>query len=304
MLKCTNSRDIRPLRGRISLELLHFRSKGTKAPGPGVVPVDHGPVLGNPFPSPPWGRGWRATGVVISRGEKGAPRSACRGGEGVDSRGRGGNHEGRASLSLHAFSCSERRANPESARTSPHANGRRTSCSADLFCRSAVLPPYQGKAADLQDRSALPRFDVALITSLSSLLSYGGIKPPRRARRRRPFCSTLGWSSTEVSVCALRTVRRAGRMPAVPARTMPALQASPALLVGVDGLSAARREWFARLYAAARHGDATLGASACPSFSPRWAGILSDLNAYTSGPRLRLTKVIINMYTHLVDNSR
>ena len=34
-------------------------------------------------PSPPWGRGWIASGALISRGEKGAPRSACRGGEGV-----------------------------------------------------------------------------------------------------------------------------------------------------------------------------------------------------------------------------
>ena len=38
------------------------------------------------MPSPPWGRGSRR-GVFISRGEKGAPRSACRGGEGVKSRG-------------------------------------------------------------------------------------------------------------------------------------------------------------------------------------------------------------------------
>ena len=37
----------------------------------------------NSHPSPPWGRGWRATGAFISRREKGAPRSACRGGEGV-----------------------------------------------------------------------------------------------------------------------------------------------------------------------------------------------------------------------------
>ena len=43
--------------------------------------------------SPPWGRGWRATGVVISRGEKGAPRSACRGGSGVNNHGHCGNHE-------------------------------------------------------------------------------------------------------------------------------------------------------------------------------------------------------------------
>ena len=35
------------------------------------------------LPSPLWGRGWLATGVLISRGEKGAPRSACCGGEGV-----------------------------------------------------------------------------------------------------------------------------------------------------------------------------------------------------------------------------
>jgi len=34
-------------------------------------------------PSPPWGRGWLATGAFISRAEKGAPRSACCGGEGV-----------------------------------------------------------------------------------------------------------------------------------------------------------------------------------------------------------------------------
>src|SRR5208283_4049724 len=34
-------------------------------------------------PSPPWGRGWTAAGVLTSRGGKGAPRFACRGGEGV-----------------------------------------------------------------------------------------------------------------------------------------------------------------------------------------------------------------------------
>ena len=59
-------------------------------------------------------------------GREGGPRSACRGGEGVNNRGHGRNHEGRASLSRYAFSCSEGRANPESARTSPHANGHRT----------------------------------------------------------------------------------------------------------------------------------------------------------------------------------
>jgi hypothetical protein len=40
-------------------------------------------VHANSPPSPPWGRGWRATGAFISRGERGAPRSAGRGGEGV-----------------------------------------------------------------------------------------------------------------------------------------------------------------------------------------------------------------------------
>ncbi len=39
---------------------------------------------GNLLPSPLWGRGWLASGVLISRGGKGAPRLACRGGEGVE----------------------------------------------------------------------------------------------------------------------------------------------------------------------------------------------------------------------------
>jgi hypothetical protein len=34
-------------------------------------------------PSPPWGRGWRATAAFTRRGETGAPSFACRGGEGV-----------------------------------------------------------------------------------------------------------------------------------------------------------------------------------------------------------------------------
>ncbi len=40
-----------------------------------------------PRPSLPWGREWIASGAFISRCEKGAPRSACRGGEGVHRRG-------------------------------------------------------------------------------------------------------------------------------------------------------------------------------------------------------------------------
>ncbi len=39
---------------------------------------------GNLLPSPLWGRGWLASGVLISRGGKGAPRLACRGGEWVE----------------------------------------------------------------------------------------------------------------------------------------------------------------------------------------------------------------------------
>ena len=114
----------------IALHAARTKRQGRKSaekaePFPGVstfrskLKIPRGGRLGmNFYPSPPWGRGWRATGVLISRGETG---------EGVNNRERGGNHEGRGSLSHHAFSCSERRANPESARTSPHANGHRTS---------------------------------------------------------------------------------------------------------------------------------------------------------------------------------
>ena len=35
-------------------------------------------------PSPLWGRGWTATRALTSGGGQGAPRSACRGGEGVE----------------------------------------------------------------------------------------------------------------------------------------------------------------------------------------------------------------------------
>ena len=81
------------------------------------------------LPSPPWGRGWRAAGVVISRGETG---------EGVNHRGHGGNHEYRASLSHHASSGSDWRTNPESARTSPPANGQRTSNGVRRFSNGIV----------------------------------------------------------------------------------------------------------------------------------------------------------------------
>ena len=57
--------------------------RGWGKPHPWSFYICRAHYLRIPLPSPPWGRGWIASGAFISRCEKGAPRSACRGGEGV-----------------------------------------------------------------------------------------------------------------------------------------------------------------------------------------------------------------------------
>ena len=59
------------------------RPRGWGKPHPWSFYICRAHYLRIPLPSSPWGRGWIASGAFISRCEKGAPRSACRGGEGV-----------------------------------------------------------------------------------------------------------------------------------------------------------------------------------------------------------------------------
>ncbi len=92
-------------------------------------------------------------------------------------------------------------------------------------------------------------------------------------------------------------------MPAVPARTMAALQASPALLVVVGDFSA-------RIEEGLRAGEPRRGVGTPPGgpaladcVSLTSAGSLSDLKIYTSSPRLCLTRVNIEIYNHRVYSS-